>query len=109
MNKNIWSVKIVWKTSLPTSNISIKPINEIRSLQYVTEKERGIHKRLIMSSITIYHVILTYIIRGVLISLIGFIEILLVGKLVFHTILTDKNSSNNICKNYMIYCNRRHN
>ncbi|WP_408580853.1 ABC transporter permease [Bacillus velezensis] len=28
-------------------------------------------------------------IRGVLISLIGFIEILLVGKLVFHTILTD--------------------
>ncbi|AVB10019.1 MULTISPECIES: ABC transporter permease [Bacillus] len=58
-------------------------------LQYVTEKERGIHKRLIMSSITIYHVILTYIIRGVLISLIGFIEILLVGKLVFHTILTD--------------------
>lgn len=58
-------------------------------LQYVTEKERGIHKRLIISSISPYQIILTYIIRGVILSLLGFTEILLIGIFVFNTKITD--------------------
>lgn len=58
-------------------------------LQYVTEKERGIHKRLILSSITIYHVILTYIIRGVVLSAVGFAEILLIGTVLFDAKITE--------------------
>ncbi|MBP3038196.1 ABC transporter permease [Bacillaceae bacterium Marseille-Q3522] len=59
-------------------------------LQYVTEKERGIHKRLVLSSVSIYQIIFTYIIRGVLLSLLGFIEILAIGIFVFHTKVTDQ-------------------
>lgn len=33
-------------------------------LQYVTEKERGIHKRLVLSSVSIYQIIFTYVIRN---------------------------------------------
>lgn len=58
-------------------------------LQYVTEKERGIHKRLILSSVNIYQVIFTYVIRGVLLSILGFLEILAIGVLVFKTEVTD--------------------
>lgn len=58
-------------------------------LQFVTEKERGIHKRLVLSSISIYKIIFTYVIRGVLLSLLGFLEILAIGVFVFKTTLTD--------------------
>lgn len=58
-------------------------------LQYVTEKERGIHKRLVLSSVSIYQIIFTYVIRGVLLSLLGFFEILAIGIFVFDTRLTD--------------------
>lgn len=58
-------------------------------LQYVTEKERGIHKRLVLSSVSIYQIIFTYVIRGVLLSLLGFVEILLIGVAVFKTEITD--------------------
>ncbi|MBA4536698.1 ABC transporter permease [Bacillus aquiflavi] len=58
-------------------------------LQYVTEKERGIHKRLILSSITTFHIVFTYITRGVILSVIGFLEILLIGILAFDTKITD--------------------
>lgn len=58
-------------------------------LQYVTEKERGIHKRLVLSSISIYQIIFTYVIRGVILSLLGFVEILLIGIFVFNTKVTD--------------------
>ncbi|MFU0789892.1 ABC transporter permease [Virgibacillus proomii] len=58
-------------------------------LQYVTEKERGIHKRLVLSSISIYQIIFTYVIRGVLLSLLGFAEILVIGIAVFDTKVTD--------------------
>lgn len=58
-------------------------------LQYVTEKERGIHKRLVLSGISIYQVIFTYVFRGVVLSLIGFAEILLIGIFVFKTTITE--------------------
>lgn len=58
-------------------------------LQFVIEKERGVHKRLIMSSISIYHVVFAYIIRGVALSLLGFFEILAIGKFIFNTNLTN--------------------
>ncbi|WP_430489122.1 ABC transporter permease [Rossellomorea marisflavi] len=58
-------------------------------LQYVTEKERGIHKRLVLSSISIYQIIFTYVIRGVLLSLLGFAQILAIGVFVFKTSITD--------------------
>ncbi|WP_062198235.1 ABC transporter permease [Massilibacterium senegalense] len=58
-------------------------------LQYVTEKERGIHKRLVLSSVSIYQIIFTYVIRGVLLYLLGFFEILAIGIFVFDTRLTD--------------------
>ncbi|WP_210468061.1 ABC transporter permease [Sporosarcina sp. 6E9] len=58
-------------------------------MQYVTEKERGIHKRLVVSSVSIYQIILTYVIRGVILSLLGFVEILAIGIFVFDTTVTD--------------------
>jgi ABC-2 type transport system permease protein len=58
-------------------------------LQYVTEKERGIHKRMVLSSISIFQIILTYVIRGVLLSLLGFAQILAIGVFVFKTTITD--------------------
>ncbi|WP_164931592.1 ABC transporter permease [Longirhabdus pacifica] len=58
-------------------------------VQYVTEKERGIHKRLTLSSITTFHIILTYIIRGVVLSLVGLTEILFIAVFVFKGQLTD--------------------
>ncbi|MGF2614469.1 ABC transporter permease [Rossellomorea vietnamensis] len=58
-------------------------------LQYVTEKERGIHKRMVLSSISIYQIVFTYIIRGVFLSLLGFAQILAIGVFVFKTNITD--------------------
>jgi len=58
-------------------------------LQYVTEKERGVHKRLVLSGISIYQVIFTYVFRGVVLSLIGFTEILLIGIFAFNTTITN--------------------
>ena len=58
-------------------------------MQYVTEKERGIHKRLVVSSVSIYQIIFTYVTRGVLLSLVGFVEILAIGIFVFDATVTD--------------------
>ncbi|MFD1739715.1 ABC transporter permease [Bacillus salitolerans] len=58
-------------------------------LQYVTEKERGIHKRLTMSSITTYHIVGAYVFRGVILSMIGFFEILIIGSVVFDATITN--------------------
>ncbi len=51
--------------------------------QYVTDKEGGIFKRMILSPISIYNLVLTYAMRGTLISILGFIEMILIAKILF--------------------------
>jgi ABC-type multidrug transport system permease subunit len=50
-------------------------------LQYTIDKENGVHKRLILSSITKKHLVYTSIIRGVSLSLISFVAILFISVL----------------------------
>lgn len=42
--------------------------------QYVTDKQNGIFKRLLLSPIRLLHVVISYSIRGVLVSVLGFFE-----------------------------------
>jgi ABC-type polysaccharide/polyol phosphate export permease len=48
-------------------------------LQYTIDKENGVHKRLVLSSITKKHLVYASIIRGVLCSLVAFVSILLIS------------------------------
>jgi len=58
-------------------------------LQFVNEKERGVHKRLLLSPITKVHLIAAYLVRGVAVSLLGLIEIFLIANLAFGMSLTN--------------------
>ena len=51
--------------------------------QYVTDKQGGIFKRLLISPISLFNVILTYTLRGLMISILGFVEMILIAVLVF--------------------------
>jgi ABC-type multidrug transport system permease subunit len=62
--------------------------------QYVTDREIGIIKRLAISPIKIYNVVLTYVIRGLLISIMGFFEMIILSAVVFRIPLS---------KNMLIY------
>ncbi len=51
--------------------------------QYVTDKQSGIFKRLLLSPISLFNVVLTYSLRGLLISILGFFEMIAIATLVF--------------------------
>lgn len=51
--------------------------------QYVTDKQSGIFKRLLLSPISLFNVVLTYTLRGLLISVLGFFEMVAIAVLVF--------------------------
>lgn len=57
--------------------------------QYVTDKQCGIFKRMIISPISLFNLVLTYSLRGLLVSILGFFEMVLISKFVFHIPLTD--------------------
>ncbi|MCS8591440.1 ABC transporter permease [Enterococcus faecium] len=57
-------------------------------MQFVTEKENGVHKRLILSSINKKHIVYAYLIRGITLSFIGLVEICLIAKLAFDMEMT---------------------
>lgn len=52
--------------------------------QYVTDKENGIFKRLLLSPISLFNLILTYSLRGLLISILGYFEMIAIAVFVFH-------------------------
>ncbi len=58
-------------------------------LQFVTEKENGVHKRLVLSSINKKHIVNAYLIRGITLSFIGLLEICLIARLAFGMGLTN--------------------
>lgn len=51
--------------------------------QYVTDKQSGIFKRLLLSPISLFNLVLTYSLRGILISVLGFFEMIAIAVLVF--------------------------
>ena len=51
--------------------------------QYVTDKQSGIFKRLLLSPISLFNVVLTYSLRGLLISILGFFEMIVIAVFVF--------------------------
>ena len=51
--------------------------------QYVTDKQSGIFKRLLLSPISLFNVVLTYSLRGLLISILGFFEMIAIAVFVF--------------------------
>ena len=57
--------------------------------QYVTDKESGIFKRLLLSPISIYNLVLTYALRGLVISILGFFEMIGIAVFVFKIPLSD--------------------
>ncbi|MBP1756502.1 MAG: transporter permease [Firmicutes bacterium] len=67
--------------------------------QYVTDRELGIIKRLVISPIKIYNVMLTYLIRGLLISILGFFEMIFLATIIFHIPL-----SNNMILYFISFC-----
>jgi len=52
-------------------------------MQFVTEKENGVHKRLVLSSISKKHIVAAYLVRGMTLSFIGLIEICMIGIIAF--------------------------
>lgn len=52
--------------------------------QYVTDKQSGIFKRLLLSPISLFNLVLTYSLRGILISVLGFFEMIAIAVFVFH-------------------------
>lgn len=58
-------------------------------LQFVTEKERGIHKRLMLSSISKSHIVNAYLTRGVLLSIVGLVEICVIAWAAFDMALSE--------------------
>ncbi len=57
--------------------------------QYVTDKQCGIFKRLLLSPISIYNLVLTYALRGILISVLGYFEMIGIAVFLFHIPLSD--------------------
>lgn len=57
--------------------------------QYVTDKQSGIFKRLLLSPISLFNLVLTYSLRGILISVLGFFEMIAIAAFIFHIPLTD--------------------
>ena len=53
-------------------------------MQYVTDKQNGIFKRLLLSPVRLSNLVLTYALKGMLISVLGFIEMVAIAALVFH-------------------------
>ncbi len=51
--------------------------------QYVTDKQSGIFKRLLLSPISLFNLVLTYSLRGILISVLGFFEMIAIAVFVF--------------------------
>lgn len=51
--------------------------------QYVTDKQSGIFKRLLLSPISLFNLVLTYSLRGILISVLGYFEMLAIAVFVF--------------------------
>jgi len=66
--------------------------------QYVTDKELGVIKRFMISPMKIYNIIASYIIRGVIISILGYIEMMFMAHFVFHIPL-----SNNMPMFFLIF------
>ena len=58
-------------------------------MQYVTDKQNGIFKRLLLSPIRLSNLVLTYALKGMLISVLGFFEMVAIAALVFHIPLSD--------------------
>ena len=58
-------------------------------MQYVTDKQNGIFKRLLLSPIRLSNLVLTYALKGMLISVLGFFEMVVIAALVFHIPLSD--------------------
>lgn len=52
--------------------------------QYVTDKQSGIFKRLLLSPISLFNLVLTYSLRGILISVLGFFEMIAIAVFLFH-------------------------
>ncbi len=53
-------------------------------MQYVSDKQNGIFKRLFLSPVRLSHLVLTYSLKGMLISVLGFFEMVAIAALVFH-------------------------
>lgn len=58
-------------------------------IQLVTDKETGVIKRLTISPINIYNIVFVYVIRGMVISIFGFIEMIAIAKFVYNIPLTE--------------------
>lgn len=44
--------------------------------QYVTDKQNGIFKRILLSPISLFNLVLTYSLRGLFVSILGFFEMI---------------------------------
>jgi len=58
-------------------------------INFVIEKENGVHKRLVLSAITKKHIVGAHVVKGVIISFIGLVEMMLVGVFGFGLTLTE--------------------
>ncbi len=52
--------------------------------QYVTDKQSGIFKRILLSPISLFNLVLTYSLRGLFVSVLGYFEMLAIAVFVFH-------------------------
>lgn len=51
--------------------------------QYVTDKQSGIVKRILLSPISLFNLVLTYSLRGLFVSILGFFEMISIAVFVF--------------------------
>ena len=58
-------------------------------MQYVTDKQNGIFKRLLLSPVSISNLVLTYALKGMLISVLGFFEMVAIAALIFRIPLSE--------------------
>lgn len=59
-------------------------------LQSVSDRETGVYKRIIISPTNIFFIVGTYVVRGVIISIVGLIEMFVIAKFVYGIPLTDQ-------------------
>lgn len=52
--------------------------------QYVTDKQSGIVKRILLSPISLFNLVLTYSLRGLFVSILGFFEMIAIAVFVFN-------------------------
>lgn len=52
--------------------------------QYVTDKQSGIFKRILLSPISLFNLVLTYSLRGLFVSILGYFEMLAIAVFVFN-------------------------